>query len=104
MRVVEAVPGRVVAGAPKPVGAGEIDDDGVRGRDECGRALVVEAAEDEVGMRRQRLVVRHEVGQLEPVGGAGRACPPAFPRGSRTRAQRSRAWVARTRSSVSWPE
>ena len=46
--MLEAVPRGVVLGAPEPVRARQVDDDGVGRRHECGRALVVEAAKDEV--------------------------------------------------------
>ena len=58
-RVLEPVPLGVGAGG-EPVRAGEVDDDGVRGRLELGGGLVVEAAEDELGTGGERLAVRDE--------------------------------------------
>ena len=58
LRVLEAVPGLVRGRVGEAVRAGEVDDDCVRRRLERGRALVAEAAEDDVGAGCERLVVR----------------------------------------------
>ena len=58
--MLEAVPLRIERGVVEPVRAREVDDDGVGRRLERRRPLVLEAAEDELGSGRERLVVRDE--------------------------------------------
>ena len=65
--------------------AGEVDDDRAGRRLDLGRARVREAEEDDVGAGRERLVVRHERGQMpvQPQIERGRRLP-----GERIRAER----------------
>ena len=58
--MLEAVPLRIQIGLPEPMRAGEVDDDCIVRRLDCGRVGVVEAEEDELRARGTCRLVRHE--------------------------------------------
>ena len=99
-RMLEPVPLRIERGVVEPVRAREVDDDGVGRRLERCRPLVLEAAEDELGAGRERLVVGDERRQravqarVEHARGLSR-------RASRSRARRAPAPGARARGRAS---
>ena len=105
VRVLEAVPLRVVRRVCSRCAPERSTTTRAGRRLERGRALVVEAEEDDVRAARERLVVRHEAGSVAVaearVERARAGCPASE---SEPSASSSSPGWASTRSSVSWPE